>query len=100
MHGGHLDNKRKEVVDEGGEGFVGHGAPVEMRHGLEFVVDVELLGWVDGWVDGWVEENEAVGMRCCVLGFGWVGGWVGGYLRGHHHEAKDIDKASEGGDAP
>ena len=28
-------------------------------------------GWVGGWV-GWVEEEEAVGMRCWVLGLGWV----------------------------
>ena len=31
-----------------------------------------------GWVGG-VEENEAVGMRCCMLGLG-VGGWVGGWV--------------------
>ena len=47
----------------------------------------ELGGWVGGWVDwewvgggwvgGWVEareveEEEAVRMRCCELGIGWV----------------------------
>ena len=26
------------------------------------------LDSVGGWVSGWVEENEAVGMSCCVCG--------------------------------
>ena len=36
-------------------------------------------GWVGGWVSEWwvvekVEENEAVGMSCCLLGLSrWVG---------------------------
>ena len=42
--------------------------------------------WVGGWVDGKVGESLAVGMRCCLHGWGewrsiqpyrWVGGWVG-----------------------
>lgn len=32
----------RTVVDEGVEGFVDHGAPGEVRDGLELVVDVQL----------------------------------------------------------
>ena len=34
--------KVRTVVDEGVEGFVDHGAPREVRDGLELVVDVQL----------------------------------------------------------
>ena len=35
-------------------------------------------GWVGGWVVEEIEGNEAVRMRCCMYGVGWVNGWVGG----------------------
>ncbi len=47
------------------------------RLGTEGLLFGCLNKWVGGWV-GWVEEIEAVRLRCCDGGEGWVSGWGGG----------------------
>lgn len=42
VHNRHLDDKGKQVVDEGVEGLVGEHAPGQVGHRLELVVDEEL----------------------------------------------------------
>lgn len=42
VHHGHLDDKGKQVIDEGVEGFVGEHPPREVSHRLHFVVDEKL----------------------------------------------------------
>ena len=39
VHGGHLNDKGKHVVNEGVESFVGEHSPGEMGHRLQLVVD-------------------------------------------------------------
>ncbi len=42
MQRGHLDDKGKEVVDDGVEELVGELAPGQVRHALHAVVQVQL----------------------------------------------------------
>lgn len=42
VHNRHLDDKGKQVIDEGVEGLVGEHAPGQVGYGLELVVDEEL----------------------------------------------------------
>lgn len=42
MHEGHFDNECEQIVDESVHGLIGHGAPVEVRNGFEFIVDEKL----------------------------------------------------------
>lgn len=42
MHDRHFDDKGKQIVNEGVDGFVRHCSPVQMSNGLQFVVDKEL----------------------------------------------------------
>ena len=42
VHGGHLDDKGKHVVNEGVESFIGEHPPRKVGHRLELVVDEEL----------------------------------------------------------
>mmetsp|Transcript_15991 Transcript_15991/g.64519 ORF Transcript_15991/g.64519 Transcript_15991/m.64519 type:complete len:367 (-) Transcript_15991:721-1821(-) len=57
VHDGLLDDEGEEVVDEGVEGLVGHGAPREVGDRLEAVVDVELGRQRDEAED--VDERDA-----------------------------------------
>ena len=43
-----------------------------------------------------VEENEAVRMRCCELGVGWVGGWERVCFWGLGRDVSNLGE--EGGD--
>ena len=58
-------------------GFVGGGGGGGRGRsaGVGMVVAWWVGGWVGGWV-GWGEENEAVRMSYCELGFGWVGAYI------------------------
>ena len=47
VHGGHLDDKGKHVIDEGVEGLVGEHAPGQVGHRLQLVVDEQLRGHCD-----------------------------------------------------
>ena len=42
VHGWHLDDKSKDVIDEGVQSFVGQHAPGQVGHRLQLVVDEEL----------------------------------------------------------
>ena len=47
VHGGHLDDEGKDVVNEGVQCLVGHHPPRQMSHRLQFVVDEQLWGHHD-----------------------------------------------------
>ena len=42
MHGGHFDDKRKQVVDDCIQELVGHLSPRQRSHALELVIQVQL----------------------------------------------------------
>lgn len=47
MHGGHLDDERKEIIDDRVEGLVDEDPPGHVCDGLEAVIDEELRGHHD-----------------------------------------------------